>query len=246
MRGAVAWLVVLGGCTDHTYSVGVDALANVTIGFGQQARDEVNLGFLDTDAAGGCPKLADDVVVKLGDTTLTGSRGSYSDGYSPDSAESGPPSCEEAFLYGPTPASTPATISLTATSSHTVTVVAPYTARSLATPAMLVAGTTANLTWSVASDALVPPASIDCITPNPGSPQTIVTAATNPGPSDVLLTYQDGVVSFPVPSNPTYHGPVTCYIVMLTFTAQVTDCTGFASCVAYPVGGPPAMFSTAI
>jgi hypothetical protein len=254
------WVALLGGCVDHTYPVGVDALANakVTISFAQLnirtgvTEDLVEIWFLQADASKGCPVLGDDVTITLGDTPLTGSRGGYSNGWSPDPAETQPPNCLSAWLTGPTPASPPSTIELSvadARGAAHMTIVAPYAQRSLAMPSALVPGTTAQLAWSPSSDVIAAPASIACITPDPGSAHDVVVATMGPLSSDgvdVPLTYASGVLSFPIPSNPTYHGPLTCYLDFGGATSQLTDCTGFASCTAYLRSGPGTQFDTSI
>jgi hypothetical protein len=102
--------------------------------------------------------------------------------------------------------------------------------------------------WAPATDSISMPSSIDCVVSNPASQQQVVvasTATTQATGVDVPLTYAGGMLTFPVPSQSSYHGELTCYLI-LSMTAEVTDCSGFAKCAAYPGSGPGTQFATSI
>lgn len=255
------WGILLGGCVDHTYAVGVDALvhADIQISLSKPpvanapGGDVVEIGFPAADPTAGCPVLSDDLTLRLGDAELTGSRGGYDDGHALF-GQSEPPSCVRALLRAPTPSAAPTTIDLVVTGhsgTARVTIAAPYVERSLATPSTFVPGTTAHLTWAPSTDAIRSPASILCTTTVPGPGTNVLVASTDPAPSDnvhVPLAYDRGVLSFPIPSDPIYRGPLVCYLILFPVFAKITECTGFSSCVALPrsLRGIPEKFDATI
>jgi hypothetical protein len=122
-----------------------------------------------------------------------------------------------------------------------MTVVTPYTARTLAAPATLVPGTTAQLAWTPSTDTFAPPTTIKCYTPDPSGapvPVNVIEASMTPAATDVLLTYRDGVLSFPVPSSVSYRGSLPCFLLW-NVNAEIDACTNIASCSA--MGPLPAM-----
>jgi hypothetical protein len=242
-----ALLVGVSACTNHTYSVNVAGLgsANVHMWLAAAGGGEVDISFSNVDPDQGCPVLADDVTLTLGGTPLTGTRGSYGE-LGPNGVLGGASAaCSPPSFSAPTPASTSGdTTDLIVADRHntaSVTIVAPYAPRMLTTPSTLVPGTSAQFMWSVSTDHLTTSGLLlSCDEDaSPGLPGVIEAfgAASYPSqamPNEVLLSYQAGRVSFPVPANvggTAYSGPLHCSD-MLSFSTAIADCTGFLGCSA--------------